>query len=62
MIQVKDVKVMDNAKITRIHVNFPYPQKQCNTGMDYFVPINSLPIFKRYVSEICSPSVEQGSV
>ena len=39
MIQVKDMKVIDNAKIQRIHINFSYPQKRRNTGMDYFVPI-----------------------
>ena len=60
MIQVKDVKVTDNEKLKRIHVNFAYPRKQRNTEMDYYVPVEFLPVFKRCISEICQASVKQG--
>ena len=62
MIQVKDVKVIENEKIKRIHVNFAFAQKRRKSGMDYYVPIDFLPIFKRYESEICQASVKQGRV
>ena len=49
-----------NEKLKRIHINFAYPQKRCNIGMDYYVPVDFLPVFKRYIIEICQASVKQG--
>ena len=60
IIEVKDVIVIDNEKLKRIHVNFVYPQKRHNIGMDYYVPDDFLPVFKKHISEICQPIVKQG--
>ena len=60
MMEVKDVKVMDNEKLKRIHINFAYPQKRRNAGMDYYVPVDFFPVFKRYLIEICQASMKQG--
>ena len=62
MIQVKDVKVTDNAKIQQIHVIFEYPRKWRNTGMGYYVPFDFFPIFERCVSEICPATLQTNSI
>ena len=60
MIQVEDVMMTDNEQIKRLHINFAYPWKRCNTGMDYYFPVDFLPVFKTYISEISQASVKQG--
>ena len=62
MIEVKDVKVTDNEKMKRIRIIFDYSRKRRNTGMDYYVPVDFLPVLKRNVSEIFQASVKQGRV
>ena len=60
MIKVKDITVTDNKKLKKIYVNFGYPQKRRNTGMGCYVPVDFLPVFKRYISEICQANMKYG--
>ena len=57
-----DVKVEDIGSKKIIEVTFNHERKQRNKGFQYYIPSKFLPMFGRYLEEICKDAVAAGNL
>ena len=62
MIKVKDVRVVSEQGNIFIEVNYMYQRKQRNKGFTYHIPSSFVPLFRKYLRQICRKTVEQGQL
>ena len=62
MIKAKDVQVVTEQSDTFIQVHFKCQQKQRNEGFTYHIPTAFLPLFRKYLRQICPKAVEEGKL
>ena len=62
MIKVKGVQEISEQGSTFVEVNFMYQHKQWNAGFTCHNPSSFVPLFRKFMRQICPKSVEYGQL